>query len=125
MTSSPLITMTYIILLAEIISNTNTPEDTIVLTNWYTQYTFTSYGGGLRDVDLIKYPETVFARRQRRGETNDFATLNERPEFTTLALIGSEAVQGDGIFNLTKIPNGVRAEKTLSNGLSIVKEFSR
>lgn len=40
-----------------------------------------------------------------------------------MALVGDEAVQGDGIFKLTSIENGVRAEKTLTNGLSIVKEF--
>jgi hypothetical protein len=32
-------------------------------------------------------------------------------------------VQGDGIFTLTKTETGVRAEKTLTNGLRLVKEF--
>src|SRR6266446_957085 len=41
----------------------------------------------------------------------------------TLAVLDGEAVQGDGIFKVTRTENGVRAEKTLTNGLSIVKEF--
>ncbi len=41
----------------------------------------------------------------------------------TLALLDGEAVQGDGIFRLTRTDNTVRAEKTLTNGLTIVKEF--
>ena len=39
------------------------------------------------------------------------------------ALVGSEALQGDGEFTLTKMENGVRAEKTLPSGLRLVKEF--
>src|SRR5208283_2279720 len=45
----------------------------------------------------------------------------------TLALLDTTTngvtVQGDGIFKLTWTTNGVRAEKTLTNGLAIVKNF--
>src|SRR5262249_39636534 len=34
-----------------------------------------------------------------------------------------DALQGDGVFQLARTANGVRAEKTLSNGLHLVKEF--
>ena len=40
-----------------------------------------------------------------------------------MALLDGEAVQGDGVFTLANIDNGVRAEKTLTNGLTIVKDF--
>jgi YidC/Oxa1 family membrane protein insertase len=39
-------------------------------------------------------------------------------------VLGGPAVQGDGVFNLTRTATGVRAEKTLSNGLTIVKDFA-
>jgi YidC/Oxa1 family membrane protein insertase len=108
---------------ADIVTNTNTPEELLVVSNAYAHYTFSSYGGGLKDVDLLQYPETVSRRRELRGRTNAFATLNEAARVPTLAIIGGPAVQGDGIFKLTRLPNGVRAEKTLTNGLSIVKDF--
>ncbi len=40
-----------------------------------------------------------------------------------LALLDGEAVQGDGVFKLAPTDHGVRAEKTLTNGLTIVKDF--
>ena len=40
-----------------------------------------------------------------------------------LALVGDPALQDDGLFKLTLIPGGVRAEKTLTNGLTITKDF--
>ncbi len=103
--------------------NTNTPEELEVITNEYARYTFTSHGGGLKLVELVQYPETVYRRRQKQTETNRVATLNTVTPAPTLAILGSEALQGDGIFKLEKIENGVRAEKTLTNGLTIVKEF--
>jgi YidC/Oxa1 family membrane protein insertase len=38
-------------------------------------------------------------------------------------VLGDESVQGDGIFELTQTANGVSAEKTLTNGLRLIKEF--
>jgi YidC/Oxa1 family membrane protein insertase len=101
----------------------NIPEDLEVITNENARYTFTSHGGGLKLVELVKYPETVSARRQKNPETNRVATLNIVTPAPTLAILGGEAVQGDGIFKLAKTDNGVRAEKTLTNGLTIVKDF--
>ena len=104
----------------------NLPEELLVVANGNARYTFTSHGGGLKLVELVHYPETVSARRGKRhspAQPNNLATLNAFTPAPTLALLGGEAVQGDGVFKLTRIANGVRAEKTLTNGLSIVKEF--
>jgi YidC/Oxa1 family membrane protein insertase len=105
--------------------NTNVPEDLVVISNENARYTFTSHGGGLKLVELLKYPETVSTKRQRQPETNRVATLNTMTPAPTLAILGGEAVQGDGIFNLSDIENGagVRAEKAFTNGLTIVKDF--
>ena len=99
--------------------NTNVPEDLVELTNENARYTFTSHGGGLKRVELLHYPETIANRRQ----TNRLATLNELTPAPTLSLLGGDAIAGDGLFKLTKTETGLRAEKTLSNGLSIVKTF--
>jgi len=105
--------------------NTNIAEELVVITNENARYTFSSHGGGLKLVELMKYPETVSARRQRQPETNRVATLNTVTPAPTLAILGGEAVEGDGIYKLSTIDNGagVRAEKVLTNGLTIVKDF--
>ena len=106
----------------KLIASTNVPEQLVEVTNENAHYTFTSYGGGLKLVELLRYPETVSSRPQKQLQANN-ATLDTYTPAPTLALLDGEAVQGDGIFTLTKAGNLVRAEKTLTNGLSIVKEF--
>jgi YidC/Oxa1 family membrane protein insertase len=101
------------------IASTNVPEDLLEVTNAHAHYTFTSYGGGLKEVELM---ETVTGRGTG-SQTNPVAVLNHFTAAPTLAVLGGDAVQGDGIFKLSRMGNGVRAEKTLTNGLSIVKEF--
>jgi YidC/Oxa1 family membrane protein insertase len=101
----------------------NVPEELLVVTNSNARYTFTSHGGGLKLVELVHYPETVSTRREKQPAANNLATLNAFTPAPTLALLDGEAVQGDGIFTLARTDTGVRAEKLLTNGLSIVKEF--
>ena len=102
---------------------TNAPEQTVVVTNENARYTFTSLGGGLKLVELTRYPETVSKRGQKQTPTNGVATLNTRALVPVLAQLGGESVEGDGIFTLTRTATGVRAEKVLTNGLRVVKEF--
>jgi len=104
--------------------NTNIQEQLVVVTNENARYTFTSYGGGLKLVELLNYPETVPSWRNKKARTEGVATLNTYTPSPTLAVLGGPAVQGDGVFNLMRTTAGVRAEKTLSNGLTIVKDFS-
>ncbi|MEK7707905.1 MAG: membrane protein insertase YidC, partial [Verrucomicrobiota bacterium] len=98
-------------------------EETRVFANDNARYTFTSHGGGLKLVELLKYPETVSRTRKKQPLTNNLAELNAHVSIPVLAVLGDESVQGDGIFTLTTSAKGVRAEKTLTNGLRIVKEF--
>ena len=111
--------------------NTNVQEQLVVIThenplntNENARYTFTSYGGGLKLVELLNYPETVPSWRNKKAGAGGVASLNSYTPSPTLAVLGGSAVQGDGIFNLMRTATGVRAEKTLSNGLTIVKDFS-
>jgi YidC/Oxa1 family membrane protein insertase len=106
------------------LANTNLPEELVMVTNKDARYTFTSYGGGLKLIELVGYPETVASRRGKQPETNRWATLNTLAAVPTLAVLDGPAWQGNGIFNLTRTATGVRAEKMLNDGLVLVKEFA-
>lgn len=103
--------------------STNTAEELIVLTNENARYTFTSQGGGLKLVELMKFPETITRKSKNAPPTNGLVTLNDFAQLPVLGTIGGEGVHGDGLFTLTQTDHGVRAEKTLPNGLRLVKEF--
>lgn len=100
----------------------NTPELTEVLVSDDVQYTFTSHGGGLKVVELTKYPHSVGSKN---GTDKDkFASLNAKAPVPAMALLGGAGIEGDGIYKLTKAGNTIRAEKLLTNNLYIVKEFT-
>ena len=105
--------------------DTNQPEHLLVLTNAQSRYTFTSRGGGLKLAELLDYPQTVSARWQTAdgSRANGFASLNTLALVPALAVAGDPSLVGDGSFTLSRLADGVRAEKTLTNGLRLVKEF--
>jgi YidC/Oxa1 family membrane protein insertase len=105
--------------------DTNTPEQTVVLTNKRARYTFTSRGGGLKLVELLDFPETISARWkiENTALSNGVATLNTRAPVPVLSVLGDASFVGDGVFTLTTTDDGVRAEKSFANGLRLVKEF--
>lgn len=105
-------------------TNTNAPEELLVLTNNDSLYVFTSHGGGLKTVELTQYPETIASRRSKTSSTHGVATLNTHASVPTLAIYGDADLEDDGVFKLTRTANGVRAEKQLSSGLTVVKEFT-
>jgi YidC/Oxa1 family membrane protein insertase len=104
--------------------DTNTPENLLVLTNARARYTFTSRGGGLKSVELLDYPETISPRwKKTKAAAEGVATLNMRAAMPVLAILGDASLMGDGNFTLTPTAIGVRAEKSLTNGLRLAKEF--
>ena len=104
--------------------NTNVPEQLLVFTNENARYTFSSYGGGLKLIELPRYPETIPSWRNKGHQSGGVASLNTYTPSPTLAVLDGTSVQGDGIFTLTRTATGVRAEKQLTNGLTIVQDFS-
>ena len=54
----------------------NAPESLITITNGNAHYTFTSLGGGLKSVELSKYPDSISLRWKKQMTTNDFATFD-------------------------------------------------
>ncbi len=104
--------------------DTNSPEQTLVLTKGKARYTFTSRGGGLKLVELTDYPETISVRwKGQIHDTNSVASLNTHAAIPVLAVLGDPSFVGDGNFTLTKSGDGVRAEKVFENGLVLAKEF--
>ena len=112
------------------------PEELVFLTNEVARYTFTSHGGGLKVVELLKYPESVARGSKSSILSNRVATLNAQAQQPVLALGGSEALAGDSVYKVSRFTgswtdgtngsravSGVRAEKLLTNGLFVVKEF--
>jgi YidC/Oxa1 family membrane protein insertase len=96
-------------------------EETLTVTNATTRYVFTSHGGGVKQIELTAYPEST-AHGKTAG-TGRVATLNTKAPVPVMSLLGDAALQGDGLFTLSRTATGVRAEKTLPNGLTIVKDF--
>lgn len=87
-------------------------------------YIFTSHGGGLKAIELDpkKYPQTI--RRTKSEQAREpGVVLNRGALAPVLALGGHPALEEDMVYELQRVGPGVRAEKTLSNGLHIVKEF--
>jgi len=111
-------------LTAPVVFNTNLPAQTLVLTNGRARYTFTSRGGGLQQVELLDYPQTISARWKGRiaHAKTDVATLNARAN-PMLAVLGDPNLLGDGNFSMTKTATGVHMEKTFPTGLRLVKDF--
>ncbi|HEY0551603.1 MAG TPA: YidC/Oxa1 family insertase periplasmic-domain containing protein, partial [Verrucomicrobiae bacterium] len=100
---------------------TNIPEQLEVMKWGDTIYTFTSRGGGLKQVQLERFPETVGC--DRASGTNQFATLNDHARVAVLAMQAGEAL-GDNDFKLTRSsPNTLMAEKVLATGLRVVNQF--
>jgi YidC/Oxa1 family membrane protein insertase len=99
------------------------PEQTLAIENQDVRYIFTSRDGGLKLVELKGYPATVACRKQTAASAKELATLNAAAPTPVLAIFGGDAIEGNGAFSLTNIAGGMRAEKTLTNGLRIVKEF--
>ena len=99
------------------------PEQTLTIENQDVRYIFTSRLGGLKTVELKEYPATIECRNRNAASSKQLATLNSTAPTPILAIYGDERIEGDGVFTLTNAAGVVRAEKTLTNGLHIIKEF--
>lgn len=106
---------------APIPSPTNdTPEELIVITNDLAFYTFTSRGGGLKFVQLRKYPEAIDCMKTLPGEKR-LASLNTLAPLPILSLLGTG--EETAAFQLSRTGDMIRAERGVSNGVVVVKEF--
>lgn len=101
-------------------------EELIVVSNSVARYTFTSWGGGIRSVELYGYPQTVDCGVGRKKEDvgkGPLASLNTDAQVAALSLVGDSSLTGDGVYTLVRTATGVQAQKVLPNGLTAVKDF--
>lgn len=96
---------------------------TLSISNQDILLNFTSHGGGIKSVELLR-SNYLATTRQQRGQTvtTNRATIDGRGYVPILALLGGAPIEGDLQYTLTREGQTVRAEKTLTNGLRIVKE---
>ena len=100
----------------------SSPEQLVEVETAETLFRFTSHGGGLHSAELKTYPAAIKCNDKEVAPTNR-VRLNTAAQVPVMALLGGPAIQGDGIYQLTKTTNGIRAEKTLGSGLKILKQF--
>ena len=98
------------------------PEELLVVSNANARYTFTSHGGGLKLIELEGFPESISCRGKTPPGAERFSSLNTLAPQPLLNL-AAWGLLGDSVFKLARIDGGVRAEKTFTNGLSLIKEF--
>jgi YidC/Oxa1 family membrane protein insertase len=98
------------------------PEETLEVVHDDVRYTFTSHGGGLKEIALLNYP-ALAASGRRRAATSGVVALNRDARFPVLALVG-ESPLASTPFTWRRTDTGVQAEAVLENGLAVVKEFT-
>jgi YidC/Oxa1 family membrane protein insertase len=100
----------------------NQPEQVVVLSSSNANYTITSRGGGIKLIELVEFPE-VIERKKSAQQNVKHTTLNANAAYPAMALLGGPAIEGDGVYELSRTSDGVRATKQLTNGLVITKDF--
>jgi YidC/Oxa1 family membrane protein insertase len=99
-------------------------EETLTIENDKLRATITSRGGGLGFVELKDYLARIPRNKSERSLPSELATLNEPAFLPAFTYANSPELTGDGYFKLSKVADGVRAEKTLTNGLRLVRQFT-
>src|SRR5882724_10381463 len=54
---------------AKFVASTDAPEELLVVTNENARYIFTTRGGGLKEIELVRYPEKI-QRKSKMSPTN-------------------------------------------------------
>ncbi|MBN8247983.1 MAG: membrane protein insertase YidC, partial [Verrucomicrobia bacterium] len=99
------------------------PGRTLRLENDQVRATITSQGGGLRFVDLKEYPATVGCRTKDKALASEPASLNQ-PAFLPAFVHADAAELGPAAdFQLSESNGVVRAQRTLTNGVRVTKEY--
>lgn len=97
-------------------------EENLTVENALSSYQFSSVGGGIKLVELKEYKSLV-GRQAEKAATNPPASLNTKAPLPMFMVTGAEGLLGDNIFRLSTQGQTVRAEKALTNGIVLVKEF--
>jgi YidC/Oxa1 family membrane protein insertase len=104
---------------------TNAPvgkEENIIIENELATYHFSSFGGGIKLIELKRYSAMVGCKADKLA-TNPPASLNRKAPLAMFTIQDNGGLVADNVFRLSTNGQMVRAEKTLTNGLLLVKEF--
>jgi YidC/Oxa1 family membrane protein insertase len=104
---------------------TNAPvgkEENVVVQNDLATYHFSSFGGGLKLVEFKKYKSIVGCKAEKAA-TNPPASVNKKATWPMFTIQDNDGLVGDNVFRLSSTGQTVRAEKTLTNGVTLVKDF--
>ncbi len=97
-------------------------EENLKIENEWATYQFSSVGGGIKLVELKDFKAYVGCKADKAA-TNPPATLNKMAPAPMFTIHGPQEFLGDNVFRLSSRGQTVRAEKSLANGLTLVKEF--
>jgi YidC/Oxa1 family membrane protein insertase len=106
---------------------TNAPpreERTVVLENEDARYTFTSIGGGLKLIELKRFPADVSSRKKEERAKKGVVSLNTKAPVPAFGIIENGDPSSLAAFNLTQSGKRVRAEAPLPGGLHLIKEYT-
>jgi YidC/Oxa1 family membrane protein insertase len=98
------------------------PEQILTVSNADLIWHFTSRGGGLKEVDVISNLAVIRRPGLPGPDSHALVSLNHNALLPVMAVMGRD-LEGDGNFTLTRDGDTIRAEKTLTNGLRVVKKF--
>lgn len=104
---------------------TNAPvgkEENLVIENDLARYHFSSFGGGIKLIELKRYNAIVGCKSDKLT-TNPPASLNKKAPIAMFTIQDNAGLVGDNVFRLSTNGQTIRAEKTLANGLVLIKEF--
>ncbi len=99
-------------------------EQTLSIGNDRIRAIITSRGGGIQLIELKDYPARIPLNRRERAKPNELASLNKDSFLPAFTYANAPALTEDGHFELRAVTNGVIAQKTLTNGLRLVRQFN-
>ncbi len=95
----------------------------VSLENSLGRYVFTSHGGGLKSVELKEHADAFLCHERKEGVPLPRAVMNRWAGAPIMTALGLDGVAGTTPYRLARSNDVVIAERTLTNGIRVVKEF--
>ncbi|MCC7376630.1 MAG: membrane protein insertase YidC [Verrucomicrobiales bacterium] len=102
-------------------ASSNTTD--LVLESDDARYLFTSLGGGLREVELKKFPDAYQCSDRKTNREIGNASINRSIVTPMFTLLGLEPAGTEPVYQLSRSNDVVVARRELGDGLVVVKEY--
>ncbi|MCC6232985.1 MAG: membrane protein insertase YidC [Verrucomicrobiales bacterium] len=99
------------------------PATEVVLENELGRYVFTSQGGGLKTVELKEHADAFLCRDRKAGAPLPRAVMNRHATAPIMVALGLDGAGEGTPYRMSRSNEVVVAERTLTNGVRLVKEF--